>query len=60
MRETLLLLACLLVFVASNKQDQITNNHDPISHEHGSHDEDEEGSVDSGSGLLSGSGEGKT
>ena len=25
MRGTLLLLACLLVFVASNKQDQITN-----------------------------------
>lgn len=59
MRATLLLLACILAFVASMKQDQNTKDHDPITHEHESHDEDEEGSFDSGSGT-SGSGEGKT
>ena len=60
MRGTLLLLACLLqlVVVASKKQHQVTKDHGPITHEHESHDEYKEGSIDSGN-SASGSGEGK-
>ena len=58
MRGTLLLISCLLAFVASKKPNHNTKDRTPVIHEHVSHDEDEEGSLDSGSGI-SGSGEGE-
>lgn len=58
----LLLIACLLAYVASKEHGQDTKNHAPNRHEHEYHGaEHEEGSIISGSGSSgsSGSGEGK-
>ena len=64
MRVTLTLVACLFAMVVlvtltegnfegSGKHEQETKDHAPISHEHESHVEEEEGSAfDSGSGAV--------
>jgi len=58
MRGTLLLVSYLLAYVASKKPNHDTKDHAPVTHENESHNEDEEGSFDPGSGT-SGSGEGE-
>ena len=58
MVRTLLLISYLLACVPAKTPNHDMKDHAPVTHEHESHEKDEEGSLNSGSGA-SGSGEGK-